>query len=73
LVAPNPDPGSIYDFVAPEPYVSKLYPDGLHDGSKGKSLRLIQALNQTLKSEFHNNPDTYISGRIWQIKIKVAF
>jgi len=63
LVAPNPDPGSIYDFVAPEPYVSKLYPDGLHDGSKGKSLRLIQALNQTLKSEFHNNPDTYIFGQ----------
>lgn len=63
LAAPNPDPKTIFKFVTPAPYVSKLYPDGLHDGSKGKSLRLIQALNQTLKSEFHHNPDTYIFGQ----------
>ena len=63
LVAPNPDPKTIFDFVTPEPYVSELYPDGLHDGSKGSSLRLIQALNQTLKSEFYHNPDTYIFGQ----------
>ena len=63
LKAPNPDPKTIYDFVTPEPYVSQLYPDGLHDGSKGKSLRLIQALNQTLKSEFRHNPDTFIFGQ----------
>ncbi len=63
LAAPNPDPGSIFKFVTPEPYVSKLYPEGLHDGTKGESLRLIQALNQTLKSEFHHNPDTYIFGQ----------
>lgn len=63
LVAPNPDPKSILNFVTPEPYVSKLYPEGIHDGSKGESLRLIQALNQTLKSEFNHNPDTYIFGQ----------
>ncbi|HJN06017.1 MAG TPA: transketolase C-terminal domain-containing protein, partial [Bacteroidales bacterium] len=63
LVAPNPNPKSIYKFVTPEPYVSKLYPDGLHDGAKGESMRLIQALNETLKSEFHHNPDTYIFGQ----------
>ncbi len=63
LVAPNPDPKSIFKFVTPEPYVSKLYPEGLHDGTKGESHRLIQALNQTLKSEFHHNPDTYLFGQ----------
>ncbi|MBC8321100.1 MAG: 2-oxoisovalerate dehydrogenase [Bacteroidetes bacterium] len=63
LVAPNPDPKSIFDFVTAEPYVSELYPEGLHDGSKGESLRLIQALNQTLKAEFRRNPDTFIFGQ----------
>ncbi len=63
LVAPDPDPKSIYDFVTPEAYVSTKYPEGLHDGSKGKSLRLIGALNETLKSEFRHNPDTYIFGQ----------
>ena len=63
LVAPDPDPASIYDFVIPDPYFSEKYPDGLHDGSKGESLRLIQAINQTLKAEFRYNPDTYIYGQ----------
>lgn len=63
LVAPDPDPASIHDFVIPDPYVSKKYPEGLHDGKKGEPLRLIQALNQTLKAEFRHNPDTYIYGQ----------
>lgn len=63
LKAPDPDPGSIYDFILPEPYVSSKYPDGLHDGSKGDKMRLIAALNETLKAEFRNNPDTYIWGQ----------
>ncbi len=63
LVAPDPDPATIYDFVIPAPYVSEKYPDGTHDGSKGESLRLIQALNLTLKAEFRHNPDTYIYGQ----------
>ncbi|MFK5857023.1 MAG: thiamine pyrophosphate-dependent enzyme, partial [Bacteroidota bacterium] len=63
LKAPNPDPKTIFDFVTPQPYVSKLYPQGLHDNSKGETLRLIQALNQTLKAEFHHNPDTFIFGQ----------
>ncbi len=63
LKAPDPDPESVFDFVSPEPYVSEKYPDGTHDGSKGDSLRLIQALNQTLKAEFRNNSDTYIFGQ----------
>jgi len=63
LKAPDPDPKSIYDFVVPDAYESTLYPTGSHDGSKGESLRLIQALNQTLKAEFRHNPDTYIFGQ----------
>ncbi len=63
LKSPDPDPKSIYDFVTPEPYVSSKYPEGLHDGSKGEKLKLIQALNETLKAEFRHNPDTYIFGQ----------
>lgn len=63
LKAPNPDPASIYDFVTPEPYVSTKYPDGTHDGTKGEKLKLIQALNSTLKAEFRENPDTYLWGQ----------
>lgn len=63
LVAPDPDPSTIFNFVTPEPYVSEQYPDGIHDGKNGESLRLIQALNSTLKSEFRKNPDTFIFGQ----------
>jgi 2-oxoisovalerate dehydrogenase E1 component len=62
LKAPDPDPKSIFDFVIPEPYVSEKYPEGLHTG-EGKSIRLIEALNSTLKDEFRKNPDTFIWGQ----------
>jgi 2-oxoisovalerate dehydrogenase E1 component len=62
LKAPDPDPKSIFDFVIPAPYVSEKYPRGLHNG-EGKTLRLIEALNSTLKSEFTRNPDTFIWGQ----------
>ncbi|GMT45068.1 MAG: 2-oxoisovalerate dehydrogenase subunit beta [bacterium] len=61
--ATDPDPKSIFDFVSPDPYVSKKYPDGTHDGTNGKKMRLIEALNSTLKAEFRHNPDTYIWGQ----------
>jgi 2-oxoisovalerate dehydrogenase E1 component len=63
IAAPDPDPKSIFDFVSPEPYVSTKYPDGTHDGTQGEKLRLIQALNSTLKAEFRTNPDTYLWGQ----------
>ena len=63
LKAANPDPKSIHDFVIPEPYPAEKYPEGLHDGSKGEKLKLIQALNQTLKAEFRHNPDTFLYGQ----------
>jgi 2-oxoisovalerate dehydrogenase E1 component len=62
IQAADPEPGSVYDFVFPEPYVSGKYPEGLHV-HKGPSKKLIQALNETLKAEFRFNPDTFIWGQ----------
>ncbi|MBN1339550.1 MAG: 2-oxoisovalerate dehydrogenase [Bacteroidales bacterium] len=63
LKAPDPDPASVFDFVIPEPYRPVLYPEGLHDDSKGEKMKLVKALNETLKAEFRHNPDTYIWGQ----------
>ncbi|MBU1369786.1 MAG: 2-oxoisovalerate dehydrogenase, partial [Bacteroidetes bacterium] len=63
IKAADPSPDSIFDFVLPEPYAAEKYPEGIHDGTKGKSLKFIQALNETLKDEFRKNPDTYIWGQ----------
>ena len=62
LKAPDPDPVKIHDFVLPDPYVSEKYPEGLHD-EQGEKKKLITALNETLKAEFRNNPDTFIWGQ----------
>ena len=62
LKAPNPTPESIFDFVLPQAYQSEKYPDGLHN-EDGKKIKLITALNETLKAEFRKNPDTYIWGQ----------
>jgi 2-oxoisovalerate dehydrogenase E1 component len=62
IKAPNPDPGSIHDFVIPEPYTASKYPEGLHNG-EGEKKKLIVALNETLKDEFRRNPDTFIWGQ----------
>jgi 2-oxoisovalerate dehydrogenase E1 component len=63
LAAPDPDPASIFDFVLPAPYPASKYPDGLHNLQTGEKIKLIQALNQTLKAEFRHNPDTFIWGQ----------
>ncbi len=60
--APDPDPASIHDFVEPEPWVPKDWPEGLPDGS-GDPETMVQAINATLKAEFRANPDTYIWGQ----------
>jgi len=62
MAAPDPDPGSINDFVLPDAYVSHKYPEGVHD-FQGEPKKLIEALNETLKAEFRHNPDTYIWGQ----------
>jgi 2-oxoisovalerate dehydrogenase E1 component len=62
LAAADPDPAKIYDFVIAEPYVSEKYPEGLHS-EEGEPKKLIEALNETLKAEFRNNPDTFLWGQ----------
>lgn len=62
MAAPDPDPKSIYNFVIPEAYQPQKFKDGLPDGT-GEKLKLVEAVNQTLKEEFRQNPDTYIWGQ----------
>ncbi len=62
LKAPDPDPESYKDFVLPEPYPAEKYPDGTHQ-QEGEHKKLITALNETLKSEFRHNPDTFLWGQ----------
>ncbi|MGB4205626.1 MAG: thiamine pyrophosphate-dependent enzyme [Bacteroidales bacterium] len=61
--AADPSPESIFKFVSPEPYKSEKYPDGIHDEKSGEKMKLITALNETLKAEFRHNPDTFIWGQ----------
>ena len=62
IAAPDPDPASIYDYVIPEPYVSELYPTGLHN-MEGEPKNMATALNETLKAEFRHNKDTFLWGQ----------
>lgn len=62
MAAPNPSPASIHDFVFPPSYISEKYPEGLHEYN-GEPVRLIDALNETLKYEFRHNPDTFLWGQ----------
>lgn len=62
MKAPDPDPATIYDFVMPEPYKAEKYPDGVHDYD-GDKVKLVEAINQTMKAEFRENPDTFIWGQ----------
>lgn len=69
LAAPDPKPESIFDFVLPEPHISSKYPEGIHN-EKGEKIKLITALNETLKAEFRKNPDTFIWGQDMAYKDK---
>jgi 2-oxoisovalerate dehydrogenase E1 component len=62
LTAPNPTPESIYNFVIAEPYKAEKYSDGTHN-YQGKTKKLIEALNETLKAEFRYNSDTFLWGQ----------
>jgi 2-oxoisovalerate dehydrogenase E1 component len=63
IIAADPKPDSIFNFVTPEPYVSTIYPQGLHNLQTGEKWKLIKALNETLKAEFRHNPNTFIWGQ----------
>ena len=62
ITAPDPDPLSIHNFVYPDVYLSSKYPDGIHN-NQSEPKKLIEALNETLKDEFHKNPDTFLWGQ----------
>lgn len=62
ITAADPDPASIFDFVIADAYKSEKYPDGLHNFD-GPKIKLIEAINETLKAEFRRNPDTFIWGQ----------
>jgi len=62
MEAPDPAPESVHQFVVPEPYPADKYPGGLHF-TEGPKKKLIEALNETLKAEFRNNPDTFLWGQ----------
>ncbi len=62
MAAPDPTPESIHDFIIPDPYPAEKYPDGTH-AQEGEKIKLITALNETLKAEFRHNPDTFIWGQ----------
>ena len=62
LAAPHPTPESIHEFVIAEPFVSTKYPDGTHN-QEGTKIKLIPALNETMKAEFRYNPDTFLWGQ----------
>ena len=62
VAAPDPDPASIYDYVLPEPYEPRKYPNGIH-AEEGEKTFLVNAINETLKAEFRRNPDTFIWGQ----------
>ncbi|MFU8843121.1 MAG: thiamine pyrophosphate-dependent enzyme [Bacteroidales bacterium] len=62
LKAPDPKPGSVHEFVLPEAYQSEKYPGGLHN-EEGEKIKFITALNETLKAEFRENPDTFLWGQ----------
>ncbi len=62
LAAPDPKPESIHNFVFADEYKPSKYPTGEHN-QKGNDLKLIEAINTTLKEEFRHNPDTFIWGQ----------
>jgi 2-oxoisovalerate dehydrogenase E1 component len=63
MAAPDPAPDSIHNFILPAAYQPVTFANGEHNQTEGRSLKLIQALNETLKEEFRHNPDTYIWGQ----------
>lgn len=63
LAAPDPTPESIFNFILPAAYPAGKFKDGTQTHIEGRSLKLIQALNETLKEEFRANPDTFIWGQ----------
>ncbi|PKP01258.1 MAG: 2-oxoisovalerate dehydrogenase [Bacteroidetes bacterium HGW-Bacteroidetes-6] len=62
IKAPDPNPADIYTFLYAPEYKPQKFPDGLHSET-GEPIKLIEAINHTLKEEFRLNPDSFIWGQ----------
>lgn len=60
---PDPSPSSIYDFLYAPSYEPSRYPDGINTSTEGEKLKLVEAINRTLKEEFRRNPHTFLWGQ----------
>ncbi|MFP4526907.1 MAG: thiamine pyrophosphate-dependent enzyme [Candidatus Kapaibacterium sp.] len=61
--APDPDGSSWDKYIFADEYAKK---EGIEEGEineNGKKISLLQAINNTLKSEFRRNPHTYLWGQ----------
>jgi 2-oxoisovalerate dehydrogenase E1 component len=58
--APDPDPATVMQFVTPEE--SKVSAEAAKP-QEGDPVTLLNAINQTLKTEFRRNPNTFLWGQ----------
>ena len=61
--APEPDAGSIEEYLLPPAYPASEYPDGISPGDKGEVCTLRQGINSAMKTEFRRNPDSFMWGQ----------
>ena len=62
MTAPTPTEESIWEHLYAPEYECEKYPLGVHH-QEGEEIKLITAINETLKAEFRHNPDTFIWGQ----------
>lgn len=62
LKAPDPKPSEIHQHLYARDYQPVKFKEGIHH-EEGDKLKLIEAINQTLKEEFRLNPDTFLWGQ----------
>lgn len=66
--APDPDPKTVYDFVVPKeiefcPVHEIQHYENLEYNESQPKITLREAINETLKEEFRNNPNTFLWGQ----------
>lgn len=62
LAAPHPSPESIHEYVYAPEHICTKFPEGKHEET-GEDIKLVQAINNTLKEEFTRNEHTFMWGQ----------